>query len=158
MKIQNVKGGYDFLPKEQRIRNYINNILKEVFEEYGFNSIETPILCYYDMLADKYDENTNLVQKHIDKNKAFRSTCDKYVRSEDCRKDVPLPHRSCGKNQDSAHLRPGRTPSRWETPPNLLFLRHRRPSVFQLVFLPVSLSHPALSPRLPATAHPVLLF
>ena len=40
MKIQNVKGGYDFLPKEQRIRNYINNILKEVFEEYGFNSIE----------------------------------------------------------------------------------------------------------------------
>ena len=37
MKIQNVKGGYDFIPKEQRIRNYINNILKEVFEEYGFN-------------------------------------------------------------------------------------------------------------------------
>ena len=31
MKIQNVKGGYDFLPKEQRIRNYINNILKNVF-------------------------------------------------------------------------------------------------------------------------------
>ena len=28
MKIQNVKGGYDFLPKEQRIRDYINNILK----------------------------------------------------------------------------------------------------------------------------------
>ena len=26
MKIQNVKGGYDFLPKEQKIRNYINNI------------------------------------------------------------------------------------------------------------------------------------
>ena len=24
MKIQNVKGGYDFLPKEQKIRNYIN--------------------------------------------------------------------------------------------------------------------------------------
>ena len=63
MKIQNVKGGYDFLPKEQRIRNYINNILKEVFEEYGFNSIETPILCYYDMLADKYDENNDILKE-----------------------------------------------------------------------------------------------
>ena len=63
MKIQNVKGGYDFLPKEQRIRNYINNILKEVFEEYGFNSIETPILCYYDMLADKYDKNNDILKE-----------------------------------------------------------------------------------------------
>ena len=41
MKIQNVKGVYDFLPKEQKIRNYINSILKEIFEQYGFKSIET---------------------------------------------------------------------------------------------------------------------
>ena len=34
MKIQNVKGGYDFLPKEQKIRNYINEILKTTFEEF----------------------------------------------------------------------------------------------------------------------------
>ena len=63
MKIQNVKGGYDFLPKEQKIRNYINNILKETFEEYGFNSIETPILCYYNILADKYDENNDILKE-----------------------------------------------------------------------------------------------
>lgn len=63
MKIQNVKGGYDYLPKEQRIRNYINNILKETFEEYGFNSIETPILCYYDILSDKYDENNDILKE-----------------------------------------------------------------------------------------------
>lgn len=31
MKIQNVKGGYDFLPNEQRIRKYVNKILEEVF-------------------------------------------------------------------------------------------------------------------------------
>ena len=43
MKIQNVKGGYDYLPAEQKVRNYINNILKEVFEQYGFKSIETSI-------------------------------------------------------------------------------------------------------------------
>ena len=63
MKIQNVKGGYDFLPKEQRIRDYINNILKKTFEEYGFYNVETPILCYYDMLADKYDENNDILKE-----------------------------------------------------------------------------------------------
>lgn len=63
MKIQNVKGGYDYLPKEQKIRNYINSILKEVFEKYGFNPIETPILCYYDMLSDKYDENNDILKE-----------------------------------------------------------------------------------------------
>lgn len=46
MKIMNVKGGYDFLPKEQKIRNYINDTLRKIFEEYGYNAIETPILCY----------------------------------------------------------------------------------------------------------------
>ena len=63
MKIQNVKGGYDFLPKEQRIRNYINKTLKETFEEFGFNPIETPILCYYDMLSDKYDEDNDILKE-----------------------------------------------------------------------------------------------
>ena len=35
MEIENVKGGYDYLPEEQKIRNYINDTLKTVFEEYG---------------------------------------------------------------------------------------------------------------------------
>ena len=63
MKIQNVKGGYDFLPKEQRIRNYINDILRETFEKYGYQPIETPILCYFDMLAGKYDENNDILKE-----------------------------------------------------------------------------------------------
>lgn len=63
MKIQNVKGGYDFLPKEQKIRNYINDTLRSVFEEYGYNSIETSILCYYDMLSDKYDDGNDILKE-----------------------------------------------------------------------------------------------
>lgn len=63
MKIQNVKGGYDFLPKEQKIRIYINDTLRKTFEEFGFSSIETPILCYLDMLIDKYDESNDLVKE-----------------------------------------------------------------------------------------------
>ncbi len=61
--LQNVKGGYDFLPKEQKIRNYINDILKETFEQYAYLPIETPILCYYDILAGKYDENNDLLNE-----------------------------------------------------------------------------------------------
>lgn len=63
MKIQNVKGGYDFLPKEQKIRDYINSIIIENFKKYGFVNIETPILCYYDMLSDKYDENNDILKE-----------------------------------------------------------------------------------------------
>ncbi len=63
MIIQNVKGGYDFLPKEQKIRNYINGILKSTFEEYGYLPIETPILCYFDMLAGKYDESNDILKE-----------------------------------------------------------------------------------------------
>ena len=63
MEIENVKGGYDYLPEEQKIRNYINDTLKTVFEEYGFASIETPILCYYDILAGKYDESNDLLNE-----------------------------------------------------------------------------------------------
>ena len=63
MIIQNVKGGYDFLPKQQKIRNYINGILKSTFEEYGYLPIETPILCYFDMLAGKYDEDNDILNE-----------------------------------------------------------------------------------------------
>lgn len=63
MIIQNVKGGYDFLPKEQKIRNYINEILKNTFEEYGYSPIETSILCYFDMLSGKYDEENDILKE-----------------------------------------------------------------------------------------------
>lgn len=37
-----VKGMRDFLPKEKIIRNYIVETLKETFEDFGYNPIETP--------------------------------------------------------------------------------------------------------------------
>ena len=62
-KIQNVKGCFDYLPEEQKVRNYINNKLIETFREFNYLPIETPILCYYDMLVDKYDENNDIVKE-----------------------------------------------------------------------------------------------
>ncbi|MCX4365268.1 MAG: histidine--tRNA ligase [Bacilli bacterium] len=63
MKIQNVKGGYDYTPQEQRIRNYINDTLRSIFERFGYNPIETPILCYYDILSDKYDDDADILKE-----------------------------------------------------------------------------------------------
>lgn len=63
MEIRNVKGTVDYLPEEERIKKYVNDVLKDTFSEYGYLPIETPILCYYDMLIDKYDENNDLVKE-----------------------------------------------------------------------------------------------
>lgn len=63
IKLKNVKGSYDYAPREQRIRNYIQDTLKEVFEEYGYKPLETPILCYYDLLAGKYDEANDILNE-----------------------------------------------------------------------------------------------
>lgn len=63
MKIQNVKGGYDYGPQEQRIRNYINDTLRKIFEEFGYNPIETPILTYFDILSDKYEEDNDILKE-----------------------------------------------------------------------------------------------
>ncbi|MBQ8131377.1 MAG: histidine--tRNA ligase [Bacilli bacterium] len=63
MKIQNVKGCYDFGPKEQKVKNDIKRILEETFESFGYLPLETPILCYYDMLSDKYDEENDILKE-----------------------------------------------------------------------------------------------
>ncbi|MDE6141535.1 MAG: histidine--tRNA ligase, partial [Bacilli bacterium] len=53
----------DYTPKEQRIRNYINDTLRSIFERFGYNPIETPILCYYDILSDKYDNEADILNE-----------------------------------------------------------------------------------------------
>jgi len=63
INLMNVKGSYDYSPEEQSIRNYIQSTLKSVFEEYGYKPLETPILCYYDLLAGKYDESNDLLNE-----------------------------------------------------------------------------------------------
>ena len=63
IELKNVKGVYDYLPEQQRIRNYINKTLTDMFEKYGYQPLETPILCYYDLLAGKYDENNDILNE-----------------------------------------------------------------------------------------------
>ncbi|MBT4351345.1 glycine--tRNA ligase subunit beta, partial [archaeon] len=53
-KLQSAKGVRDFPPQEKILRDRILNTIKEVFELYGFNPIELPILERYDTLAAKF--------------------------------------------------------------------------------------------------------
>ena len=78
IELRNVKGCTDYSPREQYIRNYISDTLKKVFEKYGFKPLQTPILCYYDLLALKYEEDSEILNEvykvtdQADRNLALR--------------------------------------------------------------------------------------
>ena len=88
IELKNVKGTYDYLPEQQKIRNYINDTLKEVFEKYGYQPLETPILCYYDLLAGKYDESNDIL------NEIYKLT-DQGDRKLGLRYDLTVPFAKC---------------------------------------------------------------
>jgi len=78
IELRNVKGCTDYCPREQFIRNYISDTLKKVFEKYGFKPLQTPTLCYYDLLALKYEEDSEILNEvykvtdQADRNLALR--------------------------------------------------------------------------------------
>ena len=60
----NPKGTRDFLPSELSKRNYIIDILKNNFKNFGFSEIETPALEKTSTLLGKYgNEGDRLVFK-----------------------------------------------------------------------------------------------
>ena len=67
MKIQTLKGFRDYLPLEAKKRQYLINMLKTVFETYGFEPLETPVLEYEEILTGKYgEESEKLIYKFED--------------------------------------------------------------------------------------------
>ncbi len=54
--IQTLKGFRDFLPQTMAIRSRVINILKGVFEKYGFSELQTPTLEYTEVLTGKYGQ------------------------------------------------------------------------------------------------------
>lgn len=63
-----LKGFRDFLPKEAKKRQYVINALKEVFELYGFEPLETPALEYEEVLLGKYgEEGDKLMYRFTDR-------------------------------------------------------------------------------------------
>lgn len=63
LKLRNIKGTKDYMPEEQYGRNEIRKKIESVFECYGYLPLETPILCYYDMLASKYAGGSEILKE-----------------------------------------------------------------------------------------------
>ncbi len=53
------RGTRDFLPADVRKRNYVIGIIKEVYESYGFEPLETPAFENIETLTGKYGEEGN---------------------------------------------------------------------------------------------------
>lgn len=58
-KVQTLKGFRDFLPEEKRQRDFVAGKIKETFELFGFEPLETPTLEYADLLLGKYGEEAD---------------------------------------------------------------------------------------------------
>ena len=58
-KTQPARGMRDFLPDDVRKREYVIGVIKEVFERYGFEPLETPAAENIETLMGKYGEEGN---------------------------------------------------------------------------------------------------
>ncbi|WP_238655397.1 histidine--tRNA ligase [Paenibacillus piscarius] len=52
--MQNIKGTYDYFGREQAIRQKVRTTLQELFELYGFESMDTTLLNELELLTSKY--------------------------------------------------------------------------------------------------------
>src|SRR5713226_1492971 len=63
-KTQPARGMRDFLPADVRKREYVIGVIKEVYERYGFEPLETPAVENIETLMGKYgDEGNQLIFK-----------------------------------------------------------------------------------------------
>src|ERR687884_888802 len=58
-KTQPARGMRDFLPDDLRRREYVIRVIKEVYERYGFEPLETPAVENIETLLGKYGEEGN---------------------------------------------------------------------------------------------------
>src|SRR5919106_1876818 len=58
-KTNPARGMRDFLPVDVRKREYVIGIIKEVYESYGYEPLETPAVENIDTLMGKYGEEGN---------------------------------------------------------------------------------------------------
>ena len=63
MRLANVRGTRDYLPKEAIVRERIIDTLKEVFMSYGYSPLDTPALEYFDLLSAKYAGGAEILKE-----------------------------------------------------------------------------------------------
>lgn len=63
MELKNVKGTVDYLPNKEVIKRRVIQVLTNIFECYGYQPLETTILCHYDLLASKYAGGAEILKE-----------------------------------------------------------------------------------------------
>jgi histidyl-tRNA synthetase len=65
-KPQVLKGFRDYLPEHMLLRQRVLGIIRDVFEEHGFEPLDTPALEYMEILTGKAGENEKLMYHFLD--------------------------------------------------------------------------------------------
>ena len=86
LKNYSISGMRDFSFLEVRKREYIINILKELFELYGFSPLETPSMEKRDVLFGKYGDDGDKLIYQILKSGNFLSKVENIDNLEDYKK------------------------------------------------------------------------
>jgi histidyl-tRNA synthetase len=73
-KTKPARGMRDFLPADVRRREYVIRVIKEVYERYGFEPLETPAVENIETLTGKYGEEGNQLIYKILKRGVHEST------------------------------------------------------------------------------------
>lgn len=117
-ELKNVRGSIDYGGKDAIIRSFISKTLQGTFEKYGYSPLETSILCYYDLLTLKYDDDNDILKEIYkvsdqgNRNLALRYDLTvpfaKYIASN---KDIKLPFKryEIGKVFRDGPIKKGRT-------------------------------------------------
>jgi len=93
MKAQVARGMRDFLPADVRKRNYVINIIKEIYESYGFEPLETPAIENLETLLGKYGEEGNqLIFKILKRGEKLRRVLEsgEKIENENALADLAL--------------------------------------------------------------------
>lgn len=83
-------GTRDFLPTEIAKRNFLFGVIKSVFEKYGFQPIETPVLENLSTLTGKYgDEGDQLLFKILNSGDFLKDATPSDIEQKDYKKLLP---------------------------------------------------------------------
>ncbi len=85
------RGMRDFLPADIRKRNYVIGIIKQVYESYGFEPLETPSVENLETLTGKYGEEGNQLIFKILKRGEKLDINDKELADTALRYDLTVP-------------------------------------------------------------------
>src|SRR4051812_12398702 len=89
---QPARGMRDFLPADVRKRDYVIGIIKEVYESYGFEPLETPAVENIDTLMGKYGEEGNqLIFKILKRGEKLKESSESELADLALRYDLTVP-------------------------------------------------------------------